>query len=76
VSSVLHLISLNIAKHRKRLGLSQEELAARCGLHRTYVGAVERGERNITIINLEKLATAMNIEVVDLLSPSTLEDQS
>lgn len=44
---------------RKQKRISQEELAALCGLHRTYIGAVERGERNITLINAEKIATAL-----------------
>lgn len=49
-------------------GWSQEELAARCGLHRTYVGAVERAERNITVGTLCKLAQALDCDVTDLLS--------
>jgi transcriptional regulator with XRE-family HTH domain len=51
-------------------GLSQEELAARAGLHRTYVSSVERFERNITIDNMERLARAIDLEVVDLLTPT------
>jgi transcriptional regulator with XRE-family HTH domain len=39
--------------------ISQEELAALCGLHRTYIGSVERGERNITLINAERIAHAL-----------------
>ena len=51
---------------RKRAGLSQEELAAKCGLHRTYVGAVERGERNVSLLNIVRLARALKV------APSTL----
>ena len=51
---------------RKQLGLSQEELAYKAGFHRTYVGMIERGERNITLNNLKKLATALGIEIKDL----------
>ena len=45
---------------RKSLGFSQEELADICGLHRTYIGSVERGERNITLVSAEKIAQALN----------------
>ena len=49
----------NVKAARVALGLSQERLAELSGLHRTYIGAVERGERNITLINAEKIATAL-----------------
>ena len=55
-----------VRKRRAELGISQEELAARAGLHRTYVADVERGTRNISLENIVKLATALNI------SPSAL----
>lgn len=42
------IVGNNIKKYRKKLGISQEELAEKAGLHRTYIGSIERGERNIT----------------------------
>ena len=49
-----------IRAHREALGLSQEELAARAHLHRTYVGSVERGERNISLKNIYAIASALD----------------
>lgn len=60
----------NIRSLRKQKGLSQEELAALCGLHRTYVGSVERCERNVTLSTLETFALALNISVPELLTQS------
>ncbi|WP_420615412.1 helix-turn-helix domain-containing protein [Candidatus Palauibacter sp.] len=53
---------------RKERGLSQEELAARASLDRSYVGGVERGERNISLINLNKLARALDLTLAELLA--------
>lgn len=60
--------------HRLRVqrlerGLSQEELADLAGLHRTYVGSVERAERNISIDSMERLAQALKLDVSELLAP-------
>jgi transcriptional regulator with XRE-family HTH domain len=51
---------------RTEIGLSQEELAARCGLHRTYIGSIERGEKTITIETAQKLARALDITLTKL----------
>lgn len=55
-----------LRKRRKRLGLSQEELAFRSGLHRTYIGQVESGRRNIALRNIGLLAKALGIGIKDL----------
>ncbi|AXG74753.1 helix-turn-helix domain-containing protein [Flavobacterium arcticum] len=64
--SLLILIGNNIRRHRMLQGISQEELAYRSNLHRTYIGMIERAEKNITVINLEKISTALKIEITDL----------
>lgn len=65
--TILKIIGKNIRSYRQRAGLSQERLAELCGLHRTYVGAVERGERNISALNISKIAGALRIEPHQLL---------
>lgn len=57
----------NIRSMRLSRGFSQEALAIECGLHRTYIGGVERGERNITIQTLVKIASALNVDPIVLL---------
>lgn len=51
---------------RKELGVSQEEFADLCGLHRTYMGGIERGERNLSLMNIEKIARALKINLSQL----------
>lgn len=51
---------------REQIGISQEELAHRCGLHRTYLSDVERGERNIGLRNIHAIANGLGISLVDL----------
>ncbi len=62
----------NLLSARKAEGLSQEALAELAGLHPTYVGSIERGERNVSVDNIERLATALGLDVVDLLRSTKL----
>lgn len=52
-----------VREFRKEKGYSQEELAYRSGLHRTYIGMIERAEKNITLINIEKIANALKMNI-------------
>ena len=52
----------NVRRLRRESGMSQEELADRAGLHRTYIGMLERAEKNVTIYNIEKLAIALGVQ--------------
>ena len=54
-----------VREERTRLGLSQEELAARAKVHRTYIGMIERAEKNITLENIEKIAKALKISIAE-----------
>ncbi len=63
---VLTRLGDQIRHYRRVNGLSQEELADRAGLHRTYVGGVERGERNISILNLLRIAATLQVSVGQL----------
>ena len=57
----------NIKRLRISLGLSQEQLAEKAGLHRTYVGAVERGERNVSLDNIIAISRALGVSASTLL---------
>jgi transcriptional regulator with XRE-family HTH domain len=57
-----------VREQRLALGLSQEELASRADVHRTYIGMIERAEKNITLTNIEKMAKALNLKINQLLS--------
>jgi transcriptional regulator with XRE-family HTH domain len=68
VSSTARIIFAKRLKQiRQSRGLSQEELAEIAGLHRTYVGSVERGERNVSIDNMERLSKALEVDITELL---------
>jgi len=55
-----------VRKRRQKLGVSQEEFADMCGLDRTYIGGIERGERNVSLVNIEKLAKTFRIPLSEL----------
>jgi transcriptional regulator with XRE-family HTH domain len=59
--SLTHQFGLLIRRLRQQAGLSQESFAERCGLHRTYIGAIERGEKTVTIETANKLAHALSL---------------
>lgn len=66
--SLRAILAENVRAFRKAQGISQEELADRCDLHRTYIGSVEREERNVSLSTLEVLATALGVSVPELLT--------
>jgi transcriptional regulator with XRE-family HTH domain len=55
-----------LRQRRHKLGVSQEEFADMCGLDRTYIGGVERGERNVALVNIERIAKALGVAVQEL----------
>ncbi len=72
---LIQVLASNVRTLRHAQGVSQEELAAKCGLHRTYVGSVERGERNVTLSTLEVLASVLRVSVPELLTPRRPNDK-
>lgn len=60
------VLARNLRDARGRIGISQEHLADLAGLHRTYVGSVERAERNVSVDNIERLALALGLEINEL----------
>ena len=67
MDSIVDRVGLKIRIIREERGLSQEELAALADLHRAYFGQIERGEKNIGLKNLEKIAIALGADIKDLL---------
>lgn len=65
-SDILIKFGEKVRRLRKERGFSQEELAYRADLHRTYIGMIERAEKNITLINIEKIANALEIKIENL----------
>ncbi len=66
-SHILIQFGKQLRRLRKEKGFSQEELASRASLHRTYIGMIERAEKNITLLNIEKIANALETKIEKLL---------
>ena len=66
MEDIKRLFGSNVRKYRLEKNLSQEKLAEISGLHRTYISAVERGERSISLGNIQKISIALNIEIWQL----------
>lgn len=66
-NNILKIFGENVQKYRKEQQISQEKLAELSGVHRTYIGMIERAEKNITLRNIEKIAKALKIEIIELL---------
>ena len=64
---ILEKFGNKVRKERLKQNLSQEELGSRAGVHRTYIGMIERAEKNITLENIEKIAKALKISINNLL---------
>ena len=67
MADILEAFGQRLRKIRTRKGLSQEKLAEVAGLHRTYVSSVERGERNISLVNIDRLAKALGVKLPDIM---------
>ena len=67
---ILNIFGENVRKYRRLLNLSQEYLSDRADLHRTYIGMIERAEKNITLVNIQRIADALEVNIEDLVKIS------
>jgi transcriptional regulator with XRE-family HTH domain len=65
--TLLEKFGQKVREERLKQHLSQEELAAKAGVHRTYIGMIERAEKNITLLNIEKISKALGVNISNLL---------
>jgi len=72
---ILNIYAENVRYFRKILKISQEELAFRSGLHSSFIGMVERAERNSTLVSLQKIAKALEVGYDDLLNERKMDNQ-
>ena len=65
-SPILRAFAQKMKRLRLKKGWSQEELAKRADLHRTYIGSIERNERNVSLLNIERIAKALKVSIKEL----------
>ena len=65
--SILKRFGNNVKRLRKSQGWSQENLSHKSGLHRTYIGSIEKGGRNVSLINIERIAKALHVDIETLI---------
>jgi transcriptional regulator with XRE-family HTH domain len=73
IVNILKVVGQNIRRLRESQGYSQETLAAKAGLRRSYIGNLESGNRNLTVISLNQIALALNVHPIVLLIPESLK---
>lgn len=73
---IIKVFGLNVKAYRQRIGLSQEAFAEKCGMHRTYISAIECFRRSISLENIQKIADALEIEPYQLLLENRENDQN
>lgn len=76
MEAILKKFGRKVRTLRQEQGLSQEELAHKAGLHYTYIGSVERGEANLTLRNIEKIANALGVKLPELFSFATTREKT
>ena len=76
MSEIAKTIGQRIRNYRNALGISQEKLAELSGCHPTYIGQIERGEKNATVESVEKIATALNISLSKLFEKLGVKDEN
>ncbi len=66
MTDIKKVFGKNVRKYREKKKLTQEKLAELCDLHRTYIGGIERGERNVSLENIQKIADALDVKIAEL----------
>jgi transcriptional regulator with XRE-family HTH domain len=73
--SIQQIFAYWVKYYRHKNSLSQEDLADRANLHRTYIGSIERCERNITLVNANKIAAALSVKLADLVQDKISQEK-